>query len=90
MRAAISLEREFKLYRVYTYQVVLVDRGVLRILQLEMVPHSKTLLYLGRLYHPCHPVKNNVSSINGRFYCKINDYDRAASISIHRLASICK
>lgn len=63
-------EREFKLYRVYiciyTYQVVLVDQGVLRILQLQMVPRSKTLLYLGRLYHPCHPAENNVASINGR------------------------
>lgn len=51
---------------IYTYQVVLVDQGVLRILQLQMVPRSKTLLYLGRLYHPCHPAENNVASINER------------------------
>lgn len=64
--ARLSVLREFKLYRVYTYQVVLVDRGVLRILQLETVPRLRMLLQLDPLSRPCHPAKNNVSSINRR------------------------
>lgn len=54
----LSVLKEFKLYRLYAYQVVPVDRVVLRILQLQTVRRSRTLLSRGLLYHPYHPVSN--------------------------------